>query len=213
MVEVSRADLVAQHVGGTAIKTTEKFTEALGGLLFIDEAYALASDYEASGHSFGREAIDTLVKLMEDHREEIVLIAAGYPHEMRRFLQSNPGLASRFSRTVEFDNYSSEELVTIVEHFCRVHHYTLEYGTRAAVEAYFAHLPRDDQFGNGRTARKVFEEMVERQAQRLESSSASSPQELTRLVPEDLGRLATTGVGASAGACPARQMYPLCWTH
>ncbi len=209
VVEVSRADLVAQHVGGTAIKTTEKFTEAMGGLLFIDEAYALASDYEASGHSFGREAIDTIVKLMEDHRDDIVVIAAGYPHEMRKFLQSNPGLASRFTRTVEFDNYSSEELVSIVEHFCRSHQYTLEFGTRPTLEAYFARIPRDDAFGNARTARKVFEEMVERQAQRLDAAPSSSQQELTRFVPEDLGPAATTGVSAGAATGSGTQVSVL----
>ncbi|GGM03781.1 right-handed parallel beta-helix repeat-containing protein [Dactylosporangium sucinum] len=198
VVEVSRADLVAQHVGGTAIKTTEKFTEALGGVLFIDEAYALASDYEASGHSFGREAIDALVKLMEDHRDDVVVVAAGYPHQMRGFLRSNPGLQSRFTRTVDFDNYTAEELVTIVEHFCRTHHYTLEYGTRSALQAYFARIPRDENFGNARTARKVFEEMVERQAQRLDVAGSTSPQDLMRLLPADLGTPTSSGVGAGA---------------
>src|SRR5262249_60228497 len=122
VVVVARADLVAQIVGGTAIKTTEKFEAALGGVLFIDEAYALAAE-SGGGADFGQEAIDTLVKLMEDHRADIVVIAAGYSHEMRTFLAANPGLASRFTRTVEFENYSVDELVTIVEDFCRRHRY------------------------------------------------------------------------------------------
>jgi SpoVK/Ycf46/Vps4 family AAA+-type ATPase len=199
VVEVARADLVAQYVGATAIKTTEKFNEALGGVLFIDEAYTLSAE-SGSGPDFGREAIDTLVKLMEDHRDDVVLIAAGYSHEMRRFLQSNPGLASRFTRTVEFENYTPEELVTIVEHFCRTHLYTLEYGTRAAIEAYFTKLPRDETFGNARVARQVFEEMVDRQAQRLSRDPGASAQDLTRLMEEDLGAVATRGIGLGANS-------------
>ncbi|NBE83356.1 right-handed parallel beta-helix repeat-containing protein [Micromonospora rubida] len=200
VVEVARQDLVAQYVGATAIKTTEKFTEALGGVLFIDEAYTLVTESGGSGADFGREAIDTLVKLMEDHRDDVVVIAAGYSHEMRQFLQSNPGLASRFTRTVDFASYTPEELVSIVENLCRVHQYTLEYGTRAAVERYFTWIHRDETFGNGRTARKVFEEMVNRQAQRLAAEGTMSPQELSRLLPEDLGPAAGPGVGTSAGS-------------
>lgn len=204
VIEVARQDLVGQYVGATAIKTTEKFTEALGGLLFIDEAYALATGDGSGGGGadFGREAIDTLVKLMEDHRDDVVIIAAGYSHEMRKFLSTNPGLASRFSRTVEFESYSNDEMVTIVENFCRSHQYTLEYGTRAAMEAHFARIPRDETFGNGRTARKVFEELVDRQAQRLALDASSSPQDLARLLPEDLG------VAPGAGAAVAREELP-----
>ncbi|MBB5874201.1 SpoVK/Ycf46/Vps4 family AAA+-type ATPase [Allocatelliglobosispora scoriae] len=203
VVEVARQDLVAQYVGATAIKTTEKFTEALGGVLFIDEAYTLSADSGGSGADFGREAIDTLVKLMEDHRDEVIVIAAGYSHEMRQFLQSNPGLASRFTRTVEFDSYTPEELVTIVEGFCKTHQYTLEYGTRAAIERYFARMQRDETFGNARSARKVFEEMVDRQAQRLSQDSATSPGELSKLLPEDLGSVAGPGIGTTAGTTSA----------
>ena len=199
VVEVSRADLVAQYVGATAIKTTEKFTEALGGLLFIDEAYTLSAETGGSGPDFGREAIDMIVKLMEDNRDDIVVIAAGYSHEMRKFLQSNPGLASRFTRTVEFENYANDEMVQIVEHFCRSHQYTLEYGTRAALEAHFARIPRDEGFGNGRTARSVFEEMVDRQAQRLAMAPNSSLADLTKLLPEDLGAAPAPSVGAGTG--------------
>jgi SpoVK/Ycf46/Vps4 family AAA+-type ATPase len=187
VIEVARADLVAQIVGGTAIKTTEKFKAALGGVLFIDEAYTLSAE-GGSGANFGQEAIDTLVKLMEDHREDVVVIAAGYSHEMRSFLASNPGLASRFTRTIEFENYSVEELVTIVEDFCRRHHYMLEYGSRQALATYFEKIPKDGNFGNGRTARKLFEEMIGRQAQRLATAdSVVTASELTKLLPEDVG--------------------------
>jgi hypothetical protein len=135
LVEVSRADLVAEHIGGTAMKTTERFNAAIGGLLFLDEAYTLAPvEGGGTGHDFCREAIDTLVKLIEDHRDKVVVIAAGYSTRMRQFLDSNPGLASRFSKTMEFESYSTDELVTIVERLCGTHHYSLEYDTRAALE-------------------------------------------------------------------------------
>ncbi|MBO4207309.1 AAA family ATPase [Micromonospora echinofusca] len=197
VVEVARADLVAQFVGATAIKTTEKVEAALGGVLFVDEAYALSAE-SGNGADFGQEAIDTLVKLMEDHRDDIVVIAAGYSHEMRTFLASNPGLASRFSRTIEFENYTVDELVTIVEGFCRLHRYTLDYGTRSALAAYFEQVPRDGNFGNGRTARKVFEEMIGRQAQRLARAASVTAPDLTRLIPADVGEPPAGGVGVGA---------------
>uniref|UniRef100_A0AAU2K0Z0 AAA family ATPase n=1 Tax=Streptomyces sp. NBC_00049 TaxID=2903617 RepID=A0AAU2K0Z0_9ACTN len=201
LVEVSRADLVAQIVGGTAIKTTETFKKALGGVLFIDEAYTLLSDSAGSGADFGREAIDTLVKLMEDHREDVVVVAAGYPKEMTDFLASNPGLASRFTRSVEFSDYSSEELVTIVERMCSAHRYELDGEARPALHAYFERIPRDAGFGNGRTARKVFEEMVDRQASRLATRGDVDERDLTLLTAED--------VGLPAAAAAAEDQDPL----
>ncbi|MFK8908385.1 right-handed parallel beta-helix repeat-containing protein [Streptomyces sp. YS-3] len=197
LVEVSRADLVAQIVGGTAIKTTETFGSALGGVLFIDEAYTLLSDGGGSGADFGREAIDTLVKLMEDHRDDVVVIAAGYPAEMDGFLASNPGLASRFTRTVEFADYTSDELVTIVERMCTGHHYELDPQARTALRARFEAMARDAAFGNGRTARKVFEEMVDRQASRLGTAADVNERDLTVLVAEDVG---TPAASADEGA-------------
>ncbi|MFD4322803.1 AAA family ATPase, partial [Streptomyces sp. NPDC058548] len=200
VVEVARADLVAQIVGGTAIKTTEKFNEALGGVLFVDEAYTLVSGANSGGGpDFGQEAIDTLVKLMEDHRDEVVVIAAGYTHEMRKFMDANPGLASRFTRTVEFENYTTPEMVTIVDQFCARHGYDLDDATRGALNSYFAAVPRDANFGNGRSARKVFEEMVDRQAHRLVEMPDATTAELTRLVPGDVGEVPGAGIGAGAG--------------
>ncbi|MFJ1840879.1 right-handed parallel beta-helix repeat-containing protein [Streptomyces sp. NPDC088146] len=187
LVEVSRADLVAQIVGGTAIKTTETFNKALGGVLFIDEAYTLLSDSAGSGADFGREAIDTLVKLMEDHREDVVVVAAGYPKEMTDFLASNPGLASRFTRSVEFADYTSEELVTIVERMCSAHRYELAPEARSALHTHFERMPRDAGFGNGRTARKVFEEIVDRQASRLAARGDVGERDLALLTTEDVG--------------------------
>ncbi|MFG3407243.1 right-handed parallel beta-helix repeat-containing protein [Streptomyces sp. NPDC048142] len=187
LVEVSRADLVAQIIGGTAIKTTETFNKALGGVLFVDEAYTLLSDGGGSGADFGREAIDTLVKLMEDHRDDVVVVAAGYPKEMTEFLASNPGLASRFTRNVEFSDYTSQELVTIVERMCTGHRYELDPAARTALVTRFDRIPRDAGFGNGRTARKVFEEMVDRQASRLAGLAEADERQLAVLTAEDVG--------------------------
>jgi SpoVK/Ycf46/Vps4 family AAA+-type ATPase len=187
IVEVSRADLVAEHVGGTAVKTTEKFTEALGGVLFIDEAYTLAPIDGGSGHDFGREAVDTLVKLMEDHRDDVVVIVAGYSQQMRTFMAANPGLSSRFAKTIEFESYSAVELRSIVESLCRTHHYSLDYDTRTALTELFEDMPRGASFGNARVARQVFEEMISRQAFRLAQLPDASGVELAQLLPEDLG--------------------------
>ena len=208
LVEVGRADLVAAVVGGTALKTAERFEQALGGVLFLDEAYTLAAS-ATGGPDFGREAIDTLVKLMEDHRDDVVVIVAGYTHEMRSFLGANTGLASRFSRTIEFADYSPDELVTIVEGMCRGSDYRLEFETRAALAAYFAKLPRDQAFGNGRGARKVFEEMLGRQAYRLADDPDADVVALTRLLPDDLGPLPGAAVGAGAGAADAAKIEEL----
>ncbi|MFC7326841.1 right-handed parallel beta-helix repeat-containing protein [Marinactinospora rubrisoli] len=188
VVEVARADLVSQYVGGTAIKTTEVFERAKGGVLFIDEAYTLSGKQDGgSGPDFGKEAIDTLVKLMEDHRDEVVVIVAGYTEEMEGFLAANPGMASRFSRTIEFPNYEVEELVRIVEGMCQTHHYQLADETKAALQAKFEGMHRGATFGNGRDARKIFEEMVDRQAYRLGGEPPDNPADLTLLLPVDLG--------------------------
>ncbi|MEU5023882.1 right-handed parallel beta-helix repeat-containing protein [Streptomyces milbemycinicus] len=185
LVEVSRADLVAQVIGGTAIKTTEAFNQAIGGVLFIDEAYTLTPD-GGSSNDFGREAVDTLLKLMEDHREDVVVIAAGYSAEMTSFLESNPGLASRFTRTIEFANYSVTDLVTITESMCSSHQYELGPGTTETLAAHFEGMDRGASFGNGRAARRVFEEMVDRQAFRLATMAEPAERDLTLLLPEDV---------------------------
>ena len=197
LIEASRADLVAEHIGGTAVKTTEKFNAAKGGVLFIDEAYTLMP-VEGGGHDFGREAVDTLVKLMEDHRDEVVVIVAGYSPQMRAFLGANPGLASRFAKTIEFESYSTAELVTIVERICSTHHYSLEYDTRIALTTLFDGMVRDENFGNARVARKVFEEMVGRQAYRLSQDEDAAGVALAQLLPQDLGEAAESGVRVGA---------------
>jgi hypothetical protein len=189
LVEVDRGTLVGEYVGHTAPKTQAAFRRALGGVLFIDEAYALVPD--GRGNDFGQEAISTLVKLMEDHRDEVVVIVAGYPDQMERFINANPGLASRFTRTLTFDDYTSDELVDIVAHQAVAHQYTLSAATRAALVDFFSGVERTEGFGNGRFARKVFQEMTERHARRISdrflgTAGEVSAELLSTLSPEDL---------------------------
>jgi len=180
LVEVARADLVGQYLGHTAQRTRECFERARGGVLFIDEAYSLAND------RFGIEAIDTLVKLMEDHRDEVVVIAAGYAQEMSGFLAANPGLASRFSRYVMFDNYTPDELVTIFALHAAAGGYECPSETLAVLADHFTHVPRGRSFGNGRYARQVLEDAVTRQAGRLRRLGAPTEADMRLLIPEDI---------------------------
>ncbi|MFF3782406.1 AAA family ATPase [Streptomyces sp. NPDC001933] len=185
LVEVARADLVAEIIGGTAIKTTEMFEQALGGVLFIDEAYTLTAD-DGSGPDFGREAVDTLLKLMEDHRDDTVVVAAGYEGEMARFLGSNPGLASRFGRTVTLSSYSADELVEIVRRQSARDGYECVPATLEALRRHFAGVDRGPSFGNGRYARTVLEQMMTSQAGRLASVPDADTDQLRLLLPEDV---------------------------
>ena len=207
MVEVARADLVAQYIGATAIKTTEVVTKALGGVLFVDEAYTLTAQSGGSGPDFGQEAVDTLMKMMEDHRDELVVIVAGYSELMERFLASNPGMASRFTRTIEFPNYSVDELVTITTNLCRKHYYELTDDATAALVEYFELVPKSDTFGNGRVARKLFESMVNNQASRLARTPPAKDSELSRFTAADLRAelepLRAGGSAAPTTAAPA----------
>ncbi len=164
--EVGRRDLVGQYIGHTAEKTAAVFEEAKGGVLFIDEAYTLSRSF-GSGGDFGQEAIDTLVKLMEDHRHEIAVIVAGYSKEMSEFLDANPGLASRFSKTIEFESYNNDELVLIIQRIAKADDYVCTPEALAAVGEYFQRIERDQNFGNAREARKLFENIRKAQAQRL----------------------------------------------
>ncbi|GAB3240001.1 right-handed parallel beta-helix repeat-containing protein [Kineosporia babensis] len=186
LVEADRGALVGSYVGHTAPKTEAVFRKALGGVLFLDEAYSLSPPGQSN--DFGQEAIVTLMKLMEDHRDEIVVIVAGYSNEMANFLNSNPGLGSRFSRTLEFVDYSSEELVKIVELQAEHHQYEITPDTRSALVGYFDAHPRNAGFGNGRVSRQLFQLMTERQAARLGDLdlAVASSQDLQRIEPADI---------------------------
>jgi parallel beta-helix repeat protein len=184
--EVARRDLVGQYLGHTAEKTTAAFEAALGGVLFIDEAYTLSRSF-GSGGDFGQEAIDTLVKLMEDHRHEIAVIVAGYTDEMQHFLDANPGLASRFNKTIEFENYTAEELAKIFNSMAESNEYAITEEVREGLIRYFEGRMHDRNFGNGREARKLFEGMRKAQAQRLRQlRRVPTPEELQLLVLDDL---------------------------
>ncbi|HEY4022039.1 MAG TPA: right-handed parallel beta-helix repeat-containing protein [Pseudonocardiaceae bacterium] len=184
LVEADRGSLVGEYVGHTAPKTTAVFRRALGGVLFIDEAYALTPD--GRGNDFGQEAISTLVKLMEDHRDQVVVIVAGYPGEMDQFVASNPGLSSRFSRTLTFEDYTPVEMVRIVEHQARSHQYEVPEPTRLSLATFFDQSSRGRGFGNGRTARQVFQRMTENQAERVADLADPDTAQLSLLLPEDV---------------------------
>ncbi|MEU6207165.1 AAA family ATPase, partial [Micromonospora musae] len=184
LVEADRAALVGEYVGHTAPRTQAVFRRAVGGVLFIDEAYALTP--EGQGADFGREAIVTLVKLMEDHRDEVVVIVAGYTSDMERFTASNPGLASRFTRTLRFEDYSAEELVAIVRGQATGHEYTLGPRVDEALAELFDRMRATRRFGNGRSARQIFQEMTERQAQRVAAIADPHLDDLMTLLVDDL---------------------------
>ena len=166
LVEADRAKLVAGYSGQTAIKTNQLVDQALGGVLFIDEAYTLKS---SDGDTFGAEAIDTLLKRLEDDRGKFICIVAGYTDQMHDFIDTNPGLKSRFTQTIHFDDYTPDELTEIFLHLAEGKNFTIDEDTRAAIHRQFEqlYLRRDKNFGNAREARRIFNEAVERQSQRL----------------------------------------------
>ena len=185
LVEVDRSGLVAGFVGQTALKTKEVIDSALGGILFIDEAYSLASGGE---NDFGREAIETILKAMEDHREDFVVIVAGYDAPMERFISSNPGLESRFNKYIRFPDYEGAELLEIFRGQCERNGYTLPPESEEAAKALFMDLyeNRDENFGNGRDVRNRFEDAVARQADRLASCAEVTKEDLMTLLPGDI---------------------------
>jgi stage V sporulation protein K len=178
LVEVDRAGLVGQYVGTTAVKTDRVIRRALDGVLFIDEAYALAPPDERM--DFGPEAIETLLKRMEDYRHRLVVIVAGYPRLMHHFLQSNPGLRSRFSREIAFPDYSTDELVAITKKLAAEYEYSLDEEAAAIVGGILGSAARGEGFGNARFARTLFEQALNAQALRLAGVRGAELAELER---------------------------------
>lgn len=206
LVEVDRSELVAGYLGQTALKTAEVAGSAKGGVLFIDEAYSL------SGDQYGEEAINTLVKEMEDNRDDLVVIVAGYPEPMSVFIAENPGLASRFRTTIEFENYTDEQLVEIFCLQARNADYELADGTLDAFKFDLSHQARDDTFGNGRYCRNMLEAAVGQQAWRLRDAQQPTVEQLRTLLPADIlgdrvmnpgDELVPVAPGGTAGCDPA----------
>jgi len=179
LVETDRAGLVGQYVGMTAIKTDRVVRRALDGVLFIDEAYSLAPADERL--DFGPEAIETLLKRMEDYRHRLVVIVAGYPRLMHHFLQSNPGLRSRFSREIQFPDYSTEDLVAISEKLAGEYEYTLDIGATDVLRQILGGAARGEGFGNARFSRTLFEQALNAQALRLANVQGAELADLDRI--------------------------------
>ena len=184
LVEVDRSGLVAGYVGQTALKTQKVIEKAMGGVLFIDEAYALNGRSE---NDFGQEAIDTILKAMEDHRDDLVVIVAGYTELMDRFIHSNPGLESRFNRFLEFEDYTSDELVAIFHMQCKKGCYTLADGAESLVRDYIVEENGDSEsFGNARGVRNIFEHILVAQNNRLAKMENVTREDLMVITEDDI---------------------------
>ena len=192
LVEVDRSGLVAGFVGQTAIKTNEVIQKALGGVLFIDEAYALVN--QENGNDFGHEAIEVILKDMEDHRDDLIVIVAGYTNLMEKFIHSNPGLESRFNKYFYFEDYDGGQLMEIFKSMCKKNGYTLSKEAEEWAAADFKDLyeNRDENFGNARDVRNLFEKAVSRQSDRVAQMEAPTKEDLMELRTEDLQEEADT---------------------
>lgn len=191
LVEVDRSGLVAGYVGQTAIKTSEVIQKALGGVLFIDEAYALTN---RGGNDYGQEAVDTLLKAMEDNREDLIVIVAGYTELMEEFVHSNPGLESRFNRFLDFPDYTVQEMMGIFDMRCQKSGYRLAEDARTLLQSLLALYSLDVKgFGNARGVRNLFERAVSAQADRLAKQTELTRDELMLLTSDDI-RAAGGGV-------------------
>lgn len=184
LIEATRADLVAGYMGQTAIKTNKVIDSALDGVLFIDEAYTLSRNSEGD---YGQEAIDTLLKRMEDDRDRLVVIIAGYTNEIRNFVNSNPGLSSRFNRYIDFPDYTEEELAEIFKSLLSKYDYVMNYDAEVAMKKRIAAAVRekDDHFGNGRYVRNLFEKVIEKQANRLAIKPSLVKGDISKILSSD----------------------------
>ena len=184
MIETDRSGLVAGYVGQTAIKTQKKIQEAMGGILFIDEAYMLNQKDE----NFGQEAIDTILKAMEDHRDEFIVIVAGYTQLMKEFVESNPGLKSRFNKFFEFPDYTVDELQAIFELQCKKYQYKLTEEADKAVREEIIRLEesKGENFANAREVRNLFEKIIANQAARVSALEDVDEETLSTITMEDL---------------------------
>lgn len=189
LVETDRAGLVAGYVGQTALKVTEVVNKALGGVLFIDEAYALTNS--SVQNDFGTEAVDTLVKLMEDHRDDLVVIVAGYRDEMKEFLSSNPGLISRFNKFIEFKDYSLDELVDILKVMAQKAGVEITEDAVASIREELSGFDEEQRklFGNARGIRNTFEKMIQNQANRIMTMEQPTKEDLSQIIGEDVKRV------------------------
>ena len=186
LVEVDRSGLVAGYVGQTALKTQEAVQRALGGVLFIDEAYALVN--QDSANDFGREAIEVLLKNMEDHRDDLIVIVAGYTDLMEKFIHANPGLESRFNKSFYFEDYTAPQLLEIFRSMCTRGGYTLSAEGEGAARELLDQLyeDRDENFGNARDVRNLFEKAVTRQSDRVALLESPTREQLMELLPQDI---------------------------
>lgn len=184
LVETDRSGLVAGYVGQTAIKTQELIKKAMGGVLFIDEAYALSQKDDA----FGQEAIDTILKAMEDHRDDLVVIVAGYTEPMEKFINSNPGLKSRFNKYIEFPDYTIDELMDIFDMNCKKYDYVIEDDTKQHVKELISQrkLASNGNFANAREIRNLFEEIITNQASRIAGIEDLKPEDMMKITNDDL---------------------------
>ena len=182
LIEVQRSDVVAGYIGQTAPKMLEKCNQALDGILFIDEAYTLAAN-AGLGADFGKEAIDTLLKFMEDHRDRIMVIVAGYPNEMRRFIDTNPGLAGRFTKTIDFPRYNADYLCEILRRMAAKQHFSLPENFRTRIKPWIAERSRAEDWANAREMRTLLEKAREAQAMRIATEPSA---DLSRIEIVDL---------------------------
>lgn len=186
LIEVDRSKLVAGYVGQTAIRTQKMIKKAMGGILFIDEAYTLSSSI--GSNDYGQEAIDTVLKAMEDHRDDFVVIVAGYPDLMKNFLESNPGLKSRFNKFINFEDYNEDELTDIFKGMCKKSGYVIDADVEHYVHDIFAerYVKRGKNFANGRDVRNFFENAIANQANRLACAIDLTDEKLSTLTIDDV---------------------------